>query len=142
MADHTVVLIKELSSLGEKLSSGGGEDQSVRNEALLLSRKITASLEQPQNVAVDLAFSVCPISPYWHSAKTNFTPVFASTAHANRAQPFLAMAARVADGLDLFKHTASSKGPITSGELAALSGGEELLISMTACFDWDQKGLF
>lgn len=38
------------------------------------------------------------------------------------------MAARVADGLDLFKHIASSSGPITSGDLATLSGGEELLI--------------
>lgn len=61
MADQTVTLIQQLSSLGEKLSSNGGGDQNVRNEALLLSRKITASLEQPQNVAVDLAFSVRPI---------------------------------------------------------------------------------
>lgn len=47
------------------------------------------------------------------------------------------MAARVADGLDLFKHTASSNGPITSGQLAALSGGEELLISETTTDDWE-----
>lgn len=62
MADQTVALIHQLNSLGEKLSSDGGGDSSVRNEALLLSRKITASLEQPQNVAVDLAFSVGPNS--------------------------------------------------------------------------------
>lgn len=49
------------------------------------------------------------------------------------------MAARVADGLDLFKHTTSSNGPITSGQLAALSGGEELLISKTTCFDYGRK---
>lgn len=43
------------------------------------------------------------------------------------------MAARVADGLGLFKHIASSSGPITSGGLASLSGGEELLISRATC---------
>lgn len=62
MANQTAALIEQLSSLGERLSSDGGGDQSVRNEALLLSRRISASLEQPQNVAVDLAFSVRPIS--------------------------------------------------------------------------------
>lgn len=49
------------------------------------------------------------------------------------------MAARVADGLDLFKHIASSNGSITSGDLAALSGGEELLISRIKCVDFQRK---
>lgn len=61
MADQTLTLVKELTSLIEKLSPGGGGNQSARNEALILSRKITASLEQPQKVAVDLVFSMCPV---------------------------------------------------------------------------------
>lgn len=60
MADQTVDLIKQLSSLSTKLSSAG-DDQGPRNEALQLSRRLTASLEEPVNVAVDLAFSVRPI---------------------------------------------------------------------------------
>lgn len=47
MADQTLTLVKELTSLIEKLSPGGGGNQSARNEALILSRKITPSLKQP-----------------------------------------------------------------------------------------------
>lgn len=145
MTDDTVALIQRLSSLGDELSSDRSEDQSVRNEALLLSRKITASLEQPQNVAVDLAFSVRQIPLLLHVQRPPFsnvhmddvTLVSSSPGHTNFKQPFLAMAARVADGLDLFKHIASSNGPVTSRDLAALSRGEELLIGTDTGVDFE-----
>ncbi|KUI54615.1 Demethylsterigmatocystin 6-O-methyltransferase [Cytospora mali] len=100
MADQkTITLIEQLSSLSIKLSSGGDHAEEARNEALQLSRKLTASLEKPANVAVDLAFS-----------------------------PFLSVAARIAVDLGLFKHIVDHDGPVTSEELASMSGGEELLI--------------
>ncbi|KAI2619934.1 S-adenosyl-L-methionine-dependent methyltransferase [Hypoxylon sp. NC1633] len=84
--DQSVNLIEGLSRLSSRLSLG--DDPQVRNEALRLSRQLTASLEQPENTAVDLAFS-----------------------------PFIAVAARIAVGLDLFKYISRHDGP-----------GEELLI--------------
>lgn len=64
MTDQTVDLIKQLSSLSTKLSSTR-DDPSTRNEALQLSRRLTASLEEPANVAVELAFSVSLLSYYF-----------------------------------------------------------------------------
>lgn len=58
MTNQTVALIQQLASLSAKLSADEHE-HGARKEALQLSRQITASLEQPQNVAIDLAFSVC-----------------------------------------------------------------------------------
>lgn len=49
-------IIEQLSSISRKLSDT--QDKKARNEALQLSRKLTASLEEPMNVAVDLCFSV------------------------------------------------------------------------------------
>lgn len=46
-------------------------------------------------------------------------------------QPFLAIAARIAIGMDLFRIISVRDGPITSKELASSSGGEELLIGTT-----------
>lgn len=46
-------------------------------------------------------------------------------------QPLLAIAARIAIGLNLFKIIADENRPITSKELAHRSGGEELLIGTT-----------
>lgn len=43
-------------------------------------------------------------------------------------KPFLSFAARIADGLDLFKHIIDHGAPISSKELASISKGEELLI--------------
>ncbi|KAI0384612.1 putative O-methyltransferase [Hypomontagnella monticulosa] len=92
-------LIAQLNNLSEKLSNG---DQSARKEALKLSKKLTVVLEQPENVAVDLAFS-----------------------------PFIAVAARIAVNLNLFRLIIDNGGPVTSKELESLSGGEELLIVRT-----------
>lgn len=57
MADQIVDLINRLKPLGTKLSSDS-DDSGNRNEALQLSRRLTASLEEHANVAVELAFSV------------------------------------------------------------------------------------
>lgn len=51
--DHTVDLIEQLNSLTAKL-----DDQDARQKALHLSKRLTRSLEIPENLAVDLAFSV------------------------------------------------------------------------------------
>ncbi|KAI1386837.1 putative O-methyltransferase [Hypoxylon trugodes] len=93
---QAVTLIEQLSVASPKLSSG---DQTARKEALELSRKVTASLEQPGDAAVGLAFA-----------------------------PFITIAARIAVGLGLFKHVVNYGDAVTSEELASLSGGEELLI--------------
>lgn len=53
-----------------------------------------------------------------------------------KAQPFLAIAARIAIGMNLFKHIADSEGPVDSKTLASLSNGEELLIGMYAIWTW------
>lgn len=58
MTNQTVSLIEQLQKLGARLSANEN-DQAAQNEALELSRKLTASLEQPRNVAVDLMYSVC-----------------------------------------------------------------------------------
>ncbi|KAK2615902.1 hypothetical protein N8I77_002625 [Diaporthe amygdali] len=98
MADQTVALIDQLSSLRPKLASGEAYHDS-RTEALRLTKRITAGLEQPETAALELAYT-----------------------------PFFAVAARIADGLNLFKHIVNHGGPISSEKLAALSQGEELLI--------------
>lgn len=59
MTEQTVDLIEQLSCLSTKLSSAG-DNPGTRKEALQLSRRLTASLEDPTNVAVELAFSVNP----------------------------------------------------------------------------------
>lgn len=55
-ADQTIALIDRLTSLRPALVSG--DDQSAKNEAIQLSRKITASLVHPASAAVELAFAV------------------------------------------------------------------------------------
>jgi hypothetical protein len=49
-------LITQLNNLTAKLSAGN--DETARREALRLSRQLTTCLEDPVNIAVDLAFSV------------------------------------------------------------------------------------
>ncbi|KAI1212409.1 putative O-methyltransferase [Annulohypoxylon truncatum] len=96
-SNQAITLIEKLNKLSSRLSSK--DDVQANNEALQLSKELTASLEEPKNAAVHLAFS-----------------------------PFIAIAARIAVNLDLFKLIVSHGGPITSQQLATLSGGEELLI--------------
>ncbi|KAI1283368.1 putative O-methyltransferase [Xylaria sp. FL0933] len=100
MADprsRAIDLIEQLHSLKTDLSSD--LDSPATKDALSLARQLVTALEQPENVAVELAFS-----------------------------PFVSIAATVAVQLNLFQLVASNHGPITSAELASLSGGEELLI--------------
>lgn len=58
--ESTNTLIATLSSVSKNL--GGLQSKSARKEALRLSKAITAHLEEPENVAVDLAFSVRQVS--------------------------------------------------------------------------------
>ncbi|KAI0015523.1 putative O-methyltransferase [Xylariomycetidae sp. FL0641] len=94
--EESAALIGQLISLKDKVASG---DESATKEALQLSRKLTVALDEPGNVAVELAFS-----------------------------QFNIVAARIAVDLGLFRLISDHDGAITSGELASLSGGEELLI--------------
>lgn len=132
MADQSAVIIKQLNELSLQLSSEHGARE-ARKEALQLSKMLTASLEQPENVAVELAFSVCVQTQFHCAHDPNFDlhdliikPVL------TKMQPFLAIAARIAIGLNLFRHIADSEGPVDSKTLASLSNGEELLIGMYA----------
>ncbi|KAI0184955.1 sterigmatocystin 8-O-methyltransferase [Xylaria flabelliformis] len=95
--DTATTLVNELSSLASQVSFN--TDQNARNKALQLGQRLVAELEQPENTAVDLAFS-----------------------------PLVSVAARIAVDLELFKHISSTKAPINSKELSSLSGGEELFI--------------
>ncbi|KAI1747698.1 putative O-methyltransferase [Xylaria castorea] len=95
--DTATTLINELSSLASQVSFE--IDQNARTKALQLGQQLVAELEQPENMAVDLAFS-----------------------------PIIAVAARIAVDLELFKHISSTKAHINSNELSSLSGGEELFI--------------
>ncbi|KAI0199349.1 putative O-methyltransferase [Astrocystis sublimbata] len=95
--DSAIHIIEQLNNLSPALSSHN--DPSAKKNAVSLARQLVTVLEQPENTAVELAFS-----------------------------PFMAIAARIATQLDLFKHIANHDGPVTSNELASLSEGEELLI--------------
>ncbi|KAI1121727.1 putative O-methyltransferase [Nemania abortiva] len=95
--DIATDLINELSSLASRASLTS--DRNARAKALQLGQRLVAELEQPENTAVDLAFS-----------------------------PIITVAARVAIDLELFKHISSTEAPIDSKRLSWLTGGEELLI--------------
>ncbi|RDL35761.1 S-adenosyl-L-methionine-dependent methyltransferase [Venustampulla echinocandica] len=95
--NEPVALIKALSQLSLTLSSE--DNQNVKREALRLSQALTAALQAPEDIAVNMSFAA-------------FTP----------------MSVRIAVGLKLFQHIVS-RGPITTVELASVSGGDDLLIT-------------
>ncbi|KAI0472779.1 putative O-methyltransferase [Xylariaceae sp. FL0804] len=95
-AEESADLIEQLVRLKDQVSLG---DQDATKEALQLSRKLTVSLDKPENVAVELAFS-----------------------------QFMVTATRIAVDLNLFSLIAHHDGPITSEKLAASAKAEELLI--------------
>ncbi|KAK5632317.1 hypothetical protein RRF57_008031 [Xylaria bambusicola] len=90
-------IIKKLAQLAPYLS--GDDASKVRKETIGLSRQLVATLEQPENTALE-----------WACA------------------PLMTTAARIAVQLNLFKYIAGNNNPITSEELASMSGAEELLI--------------
>ncbi|RDW67178.1 uncharacterized protein DSM5745_09044 [Aspergillus mulundensis] len=94
--DDPVSLIAKLQYLAPRLSNT--DDPHARRECLQLSKALTAQLDQPENVAVDMAFS-----------------------------PMIAVTARIAVDLKLFELIVQH-GPVTADKLATLSGAEELLI--------------
>lgn len=55
-SNQAITLIEKLNKLSSRLSSK--DDVQANNEALQLSKELTASLEEPKNAAVHLAFSV------------------------------------------------------------------------------------
>ncbi|KAI1086534.1 putative O-methyltransferase [Rostrohypoxylon terebratum] len=89
-------IIEKLNSVKLRLRSEG--DAYAKKEALELSKQLTASLEEPQNTALNLALA-----------------------------PLITIATRIALNLDLFK-LILDHGPVNSQNLATLSGSEELLI--------------
>ncbi|KAF3021971.1 hypothetical protein E8E14_010378 [Neopestalotiopsis sp. 37M] len=101
MANEPAAIIEKLGLLSSKLLSDDDHTaEDARNEALQLSRQLTSQLEKPITTAVDLAFA-----------------------------PFMSVAARTAVEMGLFGYIAQQDGPSSCEELAAKSGGEELLIS-------------
>ncbi|KKZ65436.1 hypothetical protein EMCG_08735 [[Emmonsia] crescens] len=90
-------LINQLNYLAPRLTNER-DDLEARREALQIVKTLKVQLEEPENVAVDLAFS-----------------------------PMIAVSARIAVDLKLFEHIVQ-EGPVTSTRLAELSGAEELLI--------------
>ncbi|KAH8697431.1 putative O-methyltransferase [Talaromyces proteolyticus] len=95
-------LISKLHAFTSRLNDAGDHD--ARKECLKLSKALTLQLEEPNNVAVDMAFS-----------------------------PMIAVATRLAVDLDLFKYVVK-EGPVSSVRLAEISGAEELLISRSVPF--------
>lgn len=55
-APAAVAIIDQLKSLSSELEKGA--DVTTQNEALLLARRLTASLSRPEDVAAELIFSV------------------------------------------------------------------------------------
>ncbi|KAI1660054.1 putative O-methyltransferase [Daldinia decipiens] len=91
-------LIEQLGSLGSKLELDNA--QSTRAEAIRLSKKLTMSLERPEDVAAEMVFS-----------------------------PFIPIAVRIVVDMKLLEYIVRHDKPITSEELSSLSGGEALLIT-------------
>ncbi|PLB51574.1 o-methyltransferase [Aspergillus steynii IBT 23096] len=89
-------LIARLQDLAPRLENE--DDYDAKKEALQITKALTAQLEQPGNVAVDMIFS-----------------------------PMIAVTARTAIDLNLYEHILL-EGPVTSARLAVLSGADELLI--------------
>ncbi|KAL2816629.1 o-methyltransferase [Aspergillus cavernicola] len=94
--DDPITLIAKLHPLAARLNSENNRE--AKRACLQLSKALTAQLEEPEDAAINMAFS-----------------------------PVIAFSARTAIDLDLFKHIVQ-KGPVTSATLVALTGAEELLI--------------
>lgn len=101
-SEESLRLIDDLSALRGRLAGSGTDAEDASREAWRLSRKLTASLEDPVSAAVNVAFS-----------------------------PFVGISARIAVHMDLFKEIAklgSGGASVTSTQLAEATGAEELLI--------------
>ncbi|TGO35931.1 hypothetical protein BHYA_0140g00020 [Botrytis hyacinthi] len=89
-------ILKNLSTLLSDTSYGSSPKS--QQEAVRLSKALTATIEAPENVAMELAFST-----------------------------FIPMSARIAVDLNLFEHIVKYE-PVNVAKLAELSGAEELLL--------------
>ncbi|TEY71671.1 hypothetical protein BOTCAL_0088g00030 [Botryotinia calthae] len=102
--------VDQAQSLIEKLgalnlNSPSEDNAKTHSEALRLSKELVLSLQKSESVAIELAYAT-----------------------------FIPMSARIAVDLKLFEYIVDNGRPITVGELATLSGAEELFIIGT-CFD-------
>ncbi|KAK4496566.1 hypothetical protein PRZ48_012546 [Zasmidium cellare] len=90
-------LLKELSSIQPQTLDN---DPQARQNALSLSRKLTAALEDPTNAAVDMMFA-----------------------------PFIPSAVRIAVELHLFESLCESESPLSTAKLGDLTGADSLLLN-------------
>ncbi|KAF7936649.1 uncharacterized protein EAE97_008015 [Botrytis byssoidea] len=93
---ETQEILKNLSKLLSDTSYGSSPKS--QQEAVRLSKALTATIEAPENVAMELAFST-----------------------------FIPMSARITVDLNLFEHIVKYE-PVNVAKLAELSGAEELLL--------------
>ncbi|OTB15976.1 hypothetical protein K445DRAFT_59919 [Daldinia sp. EC12] len=88
-----------IGDLGNLSAKLSDGDDEARRQAVQLTRKLTTMLEKPVNTALELCY-----------------------------MPFISVAAKIAVDLNLFKLILEHDGPITSKELAALTGADEVFI--------------
>lgn len=107
--------MQDLASITDQVES----DQSTRAQLLQLSKELTASLEQPDEVVSLVAFSVSSLSP-----------IAISFCNRNlHTQGNRNMCVRIADDLNLFDILSDrSPNSISANELATISGAEVGLI--------------
>ena len=90
-------IIRDLSKLS---AEGLQRDPNVRSKALRLSKQLASSLEDPIDVATQMAYT-----------------------------PLVATVVRIAVGLDVFAIINTHEGPVSTAQIATTCKGEELLIS-------------
>lgn len=118
--DDPVTLISRLQGLVSRLGNDG--DHEAKGECLQLAKALTAQLEPPEHTAVDMAFSVRTFPNFRACLGLYYLLI-------SYLQPVIATSIRLAVDMNLFEHIVHD-GPVTSERLAALSGAEELFISM------------
>lgn len=121
---------KILENLSTLLSDASyGSSSKNQQEAVRLSKALTAAIEAPENVAMELAFSVRLALPGRCQAGGMRGMCDASLIILNEIKTFIPMSARIAVDLNLFEHIVKYE-PVNVVKLAELSGAEELLLSI------------
>lgn len=123
--DDPATLISRLQGLVSRLAND--EDHEAKKDCLQLANALTAQLEPPEHTAIDMAFSVRTF-PSFRACLGLYHLLTPSL------QPVIATSVRLAVDMNLFEHIVRD-GPVTSARLAALSGAEELFISMETISD-------
>ncbi|KAM3153506.1 O-methyltransferase penC [Botrytis cinerea] len=119
---------KILENLSTLLSDASyGSSSKNQQEAVRLSKALTATIEAPENVAMELAFSVRLALPGRCQAGGMRGMCDVSLIILNEIKTFIPMSARIAVDLNLFEHIVKYE-PVNVVKLAELSGAEELLL--------------